>query len=44
MKAVKQEDLKLGLYLVTQKGTGFIVGFEEEQAGYFYRNNQYYWW
>ena len=36
MKAVKQEDLKLGLYLVTQKGTGFIVGFEEEQAGYFY--------
>ena len=36
MKAVKQEDLKLGLYLVTQKGTGFIVGFEEEQAGLFY--------
>ena len=36
MKAVKQEDLKLGLYLVTHKGTGFVVGFEEEQAGYFY--------
>ena len=36
MKAVKQEDLKLGLYLVTHKGTGFIVGFEEEKAGFFY--------
>ena len=36
MKKVKQEDLKLGLYLLTHKGTGFVVGFEEEQAGYFY--------
>ena len=36
MKAVKQEDLKLGLYLVTHKGTGFVVGFEEEKAGLFY--------
>ena len=36
MKKVKQEDLKLGLYLVTQKGTGFIVGFEAEKAGFFY--------
>lgn len=36
MKAVKQEDLKLGLYLLTHKGTGFVVGFEAEKAGYFY--------
>ena len=36
MKKVKQEDLKLGFYLLTHKGTGFVVGFEEEQAGYFY--------
>lgn len=37
MKKVKQDDLKLGLYLLTQNGgTGFIVGFEEEKAGYFY--------
>lgn len=37
VKKVKQEDLKLGLYLLTQNGgTEFIVGFEEEKAGYFY--------
>ena len=36
MKKVKQEDLKLGLYLLTHKGTGFVVGFEAEKAGLFY--------
>ena len=36
MKKVKQEDLKLGLYLLTHKGTGFVVGFEAEKAGFFY--------
>ena len=37
VKKVKQEDLKLGLYLLTQNGgTEFIVGFEEEKAGHFY--------
>ena len=36
MKAVKQEDLKLGIILITHKGTGFVVGFEAEKAGFFY--------
>ena len=36
MKKVKQEDLKIGIILITHKGTGFVVGFEEEKAGFFY--------
>lgn len=36
MKKVKQEDLKMGIILITHKGTGFVVGFEEEKAGFFY--------
>lgn len=36
MKKVKQEDLKIGIILITQKGTGFVVGFEAEKAGFFY--------
>lgn len=36
MKKVKQEDLKIGIILITHKGTGFVVGFEAEKAGFFY--------
>lgn len=36
MKKVKQEDLKLGIYLITSKGTGFVVGFAAKTAGIFY--------